>query len=241
MGAERRPAAPYPSPPVSEAGVKIVAVVPSFRQEESIGETVTALAGIAAVDAVIVVEDASGDLTARRARQAGAIVVVNGRNLGKGGSLNRVLRHLDFDVLLLIDGDLGSYAGHACLLLEPVVSGEADLAIAAFGAPGVKGGLGLAQGLGRLGIRQLAGRRMASPLSGQRAMTSEAFEKVAPFAPGFGMEVAMTVDALRAGLRVVEIQTTMSHSETGRDLAGFMHRGKQFRDILLALIKRGRI
>ena len=90
-------------------------------------------------------------------------------------------------------------------------------------------------------IRHLAGLRMASPLSGQRAMTSEAFEKVAPFAPGFGMEVAMTVDALRAGLRVVEIQTTMSHSETGRDLAGFMHRGKQFRDILLALIKRGRI
>lgn len=219
--------------------MKTVAVVPSFRQEESIGETVIALLGIATVDSVVVVvDDASGDLTARIASQAGATVVVNGRNLGKGGSLNRVLRHLDFNVLLLIDGDLGPYAGQAHLLLEPLISGEADLAIAAFGAPEVKGGFGIAQGLGRLGIRYLAGRGMASPLSGQRAMTREAFGKLTPFAPGFGMEVAMTVDALRAGLRVVEIKTTMSHGETVRDLAGFMHRGKQFRDILAALARR---
>jgi hypothetical protein len=52
------------------------------------------------------------------------------------------------------------------------------------------------------------------------------------------MEVAMTVDALRAGLRVVEVPTTMSHRETGRDLAGFLHRGKQFRDILAAIARR---
>lgn len=238
MGAARRQAAPYPRPPASEATVKTVAVVPSFCQEESIGETVTSLLGITAVDAVIVVDDASGDLTARRAHGAGATVVVNGRNLGKGGSLNRVLQQIDFDVLLLIDGDLGQYAGQVKLLLEPVLSGEADLAIAAFGAPEARGGFGLAQGLGRQGILRLTGRVMASPLSGQRAMTSEAFGKVAPFAPGFGMEVAMTVDALHAGLRVVEIQTTMSHSETGRDLAGFIHRGRQFRDILAALARR---
>lgn len=218
--------------------MKTVAVVPAFRQEECIGETVASLLGIGVVDSVVVVDDASGDLTARRARQAGATVVVNGRNLGKGGSLNRVLRNLDFDVLLLIDGDLGHFAGQADLLLEPVFSGEADIAIAAFGAPRLRGGFGIAQGLGRLGIRRLAGRVMASPLSGQRAMTSEAFRKVAPFAPGFGMEVAMTVDALREGLRLVEVQTTMSHSETGRDLAGFIHRGKQFGDILLAIVSR---
>jgi hypothetical protein len=52
------------------------------------------------------------------------------------------------------------------------------------------------------------------------------------------MEVAMTIDAIRAGMRVVEVQTTMSHRETGRDLAGFIHRGKQFRDILLAIAGR---
>ena len=218
--------------------MKTVAVVPSFLEEEIIPNTVSSLRAISSLERVIVVDDASADRTARLADETGATVVVNGRNLGKGESLNRVLPNLEFDVLLLIDGDLGVHAAQAGLLLEPVLSGNADLAIAAFGAPETKGGFGLAQGLGSLGIRHLTGRKMKSPLSGQRAMTREAYRRVAPFAPGFGMEVAMTIDAMRAGLRVVEVQTTMSHRETGRDFAGFIHRGKQFRDILLAIAGR---
>ena len=218
--------------------MKTVAVVPSFVEEETVKDTVSSLRTINSVERVIVVDDASSDGTARLAGEAGASVVVNGCNLGKGDSLNRVLPNLDFDVLILIDGDLGEYAAQAVLLLEPVLLGEADLAIAAFGAPTLKGGFGIAQGLGRLGIKYLTGRQMKSPLSGQRAMTREAYGLVAPFAQGFGMEVAMTIDALRAGLRVVEVQTTMSHRQTGRDLAGFVHRGKQFRDILLAIARR---
>lgn len=218
--------------------MKTVAVVPSFLEEEIIQNTVSSLRAISSLERVIVVDDASADRTARLADETGATVVVNGRNLGKGESLNRVLPNLEFDVLLLIDGDLGVHAAQAGLLLEPVLSGNADLAIAAFGAPETKGGFGLAQGLGSLGIRHLTGRKMKSPLSGQRAMTREAYRRVAPFAPGFGMEVAMTIDAVRAGLRVVEVQTTMSHRETGRDFAGFIHRGKQFRDILLAIAGR---
>ena len=61
---------------------------------------------------------------------------------------------------------------------------------------------------------------------------------MSPFERGFGVEVGMTIDALTAGFRVVEVETTMSHSETGRDLAGFIHRGKQFTGVLLALLKR---
>ncbi len=220
--------------------MKALAVVPSFREEEVIGETVASLGNLAMVERVIVIDDASGDLTARRAREAGATVVVNGRNLGKGGSLNRVLAALRFDVLLLIDGDLGPYASQAELLLDPVLEGKADLSIASFGAVTGKGGLGLAKGLGRAGIKRLTGRVMETPLSGQRAMTWEAFDAVRPFARGFGMEVAMTVDAVRAGLRVIEVPVRMSHRETGRDLAGFAHRGRQFGDILLALASRTR-
>lgn len=220
--------------------MRALAVVPAFREEEIIGDTVSSLLDLPGVERVVVIDDASGDLTGRRAAEVGANVVVNGSNLGKGGSLNRVLPHLRFEVLLLIDGDLGSYAAQAERILEPVLAGEADLSIASFGALSGKGGLGLARGLGRAGIERLTGREMETPLSGQRAMTISVFKAVSPFAPGFGMEVAMTVDALRAGFRVVEVATEMSHRETGRDLAGFIHRGKQFRDILEALARRTR-
>jgi hypothetical protein len=44
----------------------------------------------------------------------------------------------------------------------------------------------------------------------------------------------MTVDSLRAGLRFEEIALSLRHRPTGRDLAGFLHRGRQLLDVLLA-------
>jgi glycosyltransferase involved in cell wall biosynthesis len=216
----------------------VVAVVPSHEEEQCIGETVRSLLSINEVDRVLVVDDDSGDHTVRSAMDAGARVVVNSSNLGKGSSLNRVLPNLDFEVLLLIDGDVGRSALEAVALLEPVLSRRADLAIAAFPPAEVKGGFGLVQGLARGGIERLTGTRMASPLSGQRALTREVYVATSPFEGGFGVEVGMTIDAIGSGFRVLEVETRMSHRETGRDIRGFLHRGMQFTDILRVLVKR---
>lgn len=50
--------------------------------------------------------------------------------------------------------------------------------------------------------------------------------------------MGMTVDTIFSGFRVVEVETRMSHKESGRDLSGFIHRGRQFTDILRVLVKR---
>jgi len=218
--------------------MRATAVVPAYNEEDVIADTVGALLQLEGVARVIVVDDASLDDSAGLAALAGATVVVNGENLGKGGSLNRVLDGLDFEALLLIDGDLGNCAAEAGLLLDAVLGGEADLAIAAFPPPAHKGGFGIAQGLARGGIKALSGLQMRSPISGQRAMTRGVFDAVSPLREGFGVEVAMTLDAHRAGFKVVEVPTQMSHNETGRDLAGFVHRGRQFADIARALASR---
>ncbi|MBU1671432.1 MAG: glycosyltransferase [Actinobacteria bacterium] len=216
----------------------VLAVVPSFSEEGEIETTVRSLLSLTQVAEVVVVDDASPDGTARNAREAGARVLVNGSNLGKGRSLARALCDLPFEVLLLVDGDLAEHALEAGKLIEPVLEGEADLVIAAFGRASRKGGFGLVKGLAAWAIRRLTGRSMRSPISGQRCLTREVYEACAPFAPGFGMEVAMTIDALRAGFGVVEVETSMSHRETGRDLAGFVHRGRQFFDVLVAIATR---
>jgi hypothetical protein len=46
------------------------------------------------------------------------------------------------------------------------------------------------------------------------------------------MEIGMTIDAVRAGLRVKEIELDLSHRATGKSLRGFMHRGRQLKDFL---------
>ena len=52
-----------------------------------------------------------------------------------------------------------------------------------------------------------------------------------PFAHGFGMEIGMTIDAVRAGHRVVEVELDLSHRASGRTLAGFVHRARQLRGL----------
>ena len=60
-----------------------------------------------------------------------------------------------------------------------------------------------------------------------------------PLAAGWGMEVGMTIDVLRAGLTVEEIDVDLAHRATGTDLAGQLHRASQLKDVTRALAARG--
>jgi hypothetical protein len=79
---------------------------------------------------------------------------------------------------------------------------------------------------------------MTAPISGQRAMRPGVLPQLLPFATGFGMETGMTIDALRKGLRVIEVELDLEHRATGKSLQGFIHRGRQARDIARAYASR---
>jgi glycosyltransferase involved in cell wall biosynthesis len=188
--------------------------------------------------AIWVADDASEDGTAAVAAQAGARVVTAPRRLGKGGAATlaaeALLREGD-PVVLLADADLGGSAAALGPLTDAL--GEADLAIATF-ARRVGGGFGVAVGTSRWAIRRATGRTMTAPISGQRALRPGVLAKLLPFASGFGMETGMTIDALRLGMSVVEVELDLEHRATGRTFAGFVHRGRQARDIVRAYASR---
>ena len=219
-------------------GPAIIAVVPAHDEAERISATVAAIGSIAAVGATLVVDDGSADATALLAEEAGATVLRLPRNVGKGSALEAGIEAAaDADIVLLLDADLGESAAQASLLLAPILAEEADMVVATFPRPVGKAGFGLVKGLARWGIARMGGGFEAqAPLSGQRALNRAALAAVRPFASGYGVEVASTVRALRSGLRVVEVATTMSHAATGRDLAGFRHRGRQFAHVAQALL-----
>jgi glycosyltransferase involved in cell wall biosynthesis len=230
-------------------GDGVLALVPARDEAARVGATVGALRELPGVTEVLVVSDGSTDATAAVALEAGAHCLDLPRSLGKGGALNAGLAALmgrvaeritpEPAVLLLADADLAETARLLDRLFGPVLAGDADLAIADLPAQQGAGGFGLAMGLARWGMRRVAGRRMAEPLSGQRVIRWDALPAVLPFAPGFGVEVAMTLDALRAGLRVVEVQVELRHNATGRDLAGVVHRARQAGSIARELTRRG--
>jgi hypothetical protein len=217
--------------------VRSVALVPARDEVGSIGATVTALEALA--DEVVVVDDASSDGTAAAALVAGASVLRASRRRGKGRAVEEALRRLEpADVWLFADADLGSTAERLAPLVDAVRAGRADVAIAVF--PELEGGgFGLVKATAAWAIGRLSGFAAEEPLSGQRALSAAALAAVRPLAPGFGLETAMTIDAVRAGLRVVELPIEgLSHRPTGRGARGFAHRARQGLDILAALVPR---
>jgi glycosyltransferase involved in cell wall biosynthesis len=227
-----------------ETGEKdgLAVVVAARNEAERIGATVAALRESFPAAAIWVADDASGDGTGELAMSAGARVVSRGRPHGKGANVTAAAEAALSEqppprLLLLCDGDLGGSAARLAPLVEAVQRGEVDLAVACF-ARRVGGGFGLAVGFARWAIRRLCGARTAAPISGQRALTVEAARAALPFARGFGMEIGMTVDAVRSGYRLGEYEIDLEHRPTGRTAAGFLHRAGQLRDFVRVYLSR---
>ena len=208
---------------------EIAIVVTAYNEAERLPGTLRALREAFPGARVIVADDASTDATAQMARQGGAEVVTAPRRMGKGGAASLAAERARGTTLVLCDGDLGDSARELPALARVVELGKGDLAIAVF-AKRVGGGFGLAVGFAHRAIRRLTGLDLHAPISGQRALAPAVLDAVLPFAPRFGMEIGMTVDAHRAGFRVVEVELPLEHRATGRTAAGFLHRAKQLRD-----------
>ena len=74
----------------------------------------------------------------------------------------------------------------------------------------------------------MTGVELDATLSGQRLFKKEVLEKFKEIPFGYGVEVGMTIDILKNGYKIKEVLVNMTHNETGRDLKGFIHRGKQY-------------
>jgi glycosyltransferase involved in cell wall biosynthesis len=228
----------------SESPGPLVAIVAARNEGDLIGQTVEAVRAALPEAIVYVADDASADGTAEAAMAAGAQVVSRRRPHGKGANVTAAAdAALSADpppaIVLLCDGDLGDSAARLGPLVTAVGSGECDLAVAAFSRR-AGGGFGLARGFARWAIRHRCGLRAEAPISGQRAMGAEVLRATTPFAHGYGMELGMTVDAVRAGFLVREYEIDLEHRATSRDLRGFLHRGRQLADFARAYLSRGR-
>jgi glycosyltransferase involved in cell wall biosynthesis len=218
-----------------------VIVVAARNEEDLIAATIEALARPFPGARVIVASDGSRDRTSALAAAAGA-EVLEGAERGKGEAMTAAARRLleggpSAATVVFCDGDLAASAGLLGPLAEAVESGDCDLAVAAF-ARREGGGFGIAVGFSRWAIKRLVGLELKAPISGQRALRATLLPSLLPFASGFGVETAMTIDAVRAGARVKEIELDLEHRVTARTVSGFLHRARQLLSFMAVYLSR---
>jgi glycosyltransferase involved in cell wall biosynthesis len=219
-----------------------VAIVAAQNEVKRIGAALDALAEALPGARLMVADDASTDGTQQEAMRHGAWLISRRRPHGKGGNVTAaaeaaVGEFCDDSIALLCDADLGASTRELAPLVGAIEAEECDLAVGRFADPR-GGGFGLTVGYARNAVERLSGAKVASPLSGQRAMRVSTLRGLIPFADGWGLETGMTIDALRAGYRVEEVELPLEHPATGRTPAGFFHRARQLRDIRRAVRTR---
>ncbi|WP_324650320.1 glycosyltransferase family 2 protein [Georgenia sp. H159] len=225
---------------------RVAVVIPAKDESARIAATVRAARAIPHVDLVVVVDDGSSDDTQHIARAAGAVVVRHSVNRGKASAMETgasVVAMRDVTggparLLLFLDADLGETAVGVAPLVDAVLSGRADCAIAALPPQPGAGGRGIVVGRARSAIARATGWLPTQPLSGQRCLTREAFEAAVPLANGWGVETGMTIDLLVKGFTLVEVPCDLSHRPSRNDLSGQLHRAAQYRDVALAAAVR---
>ena len=231
----------------------LAVIIPAKDEADRITATVTAASKLEGADLVVVVDDGSADQTGQLAEAAGARVVRHPRNRGKAAAMQtgaETVRLIEAGAmtpaaagpgprhLLFLDADLGETAADAGPLAQPVRAGLADATIAIFASRVRKGGFGFVVATSGAGIERAIGWRPVQPLNGMRCLTRAAFDAVQPLAAGWGVETAMTIDLVRAGMRITEVEVPLSHRATGNDWRAQLHRLHQLADVLRALAVR---
>ena len=200
-----------------EDDLVIVAGLPMYNEEETIGTVVTLTSDY--VDHVICVDDGSSDSSARIAESCGATVHRHRVNRGYGGALKSLFsasRKLDADILVILDSDGQHDPTSIPELIQPIIDGEADFVI---GSRFVEGGqTENMPAYRRLGIKVIsAASNLSSDLgisdtqSGFRAFSKKAIERLRFDAEGMELSLEMLEDANEKNLQIKEVPTLIRY------------------------------
>jgi glucosyl-3-phosphoglycerate synthase len=208
----------YPAERIAAERRQSVSVcLPARECASTVGEIVDVLATLresGAIDEVVVVDAGSADGTAAVAEGAGALVwqedelmPSHGPVLGKGDAMWRALSALGGELICFLDADTEGFSAHfATGLLGPLVCEPGVSFVKGFyRRPLAHDGAADTHGGGR--VNHLTARPalalfypelacVRQPLAGEVAARRELLEAL-PFATGYGVEIAMLIDAWR--------------------------------------------
>jgi len=202
----------------SKARPRVAVLIPCYNEERTVADGVRQFRAQLPDAAIYVFDNNSADQTADRAQQAGAIVVYE-RRQGKGYVTQAMFRQVDAEYYVIVDGD-GTYPAAAVhQLLQPILSGEADMVVGSRLHAESNSEFKQLNALGnRLVLRLLNAIfrvKLTDILSGYRTFNRRFVKRLPLFGGGFEIETELTIKAIARGYRIVEIPIDLVHRPPG--------------------------
>jgi len=217
--------------------------VPALNEEMTVPRVIDELRAFDPGLDVVVIDDGSGDRTAEVAAAKGARVLRLPFNLGIGGAVQTGFRYAfenDYDLVVRVDGDGQHDPSQLARILEPVLAGDADIAVGSRFAAGEAGYRSSRSR--RAGIRVLAwtvsrivGQRVTDTTSGFQVLNRRGIALFARDYPHDYPEVEATVMVFRHRLRLCEVPVTMRERGGGRSSITALRSVYYMAKVLLAI------
>ena len=170
--------------------IKVSCIIAAYNEEPRIANVLFAIENHPLIDEVIVVDDGSKDGTKDvAAKFANIHLIVMPQNKGKCTAIYTGIKNSKNEILLFLDADLiGLTADNITALINPVISGEADISISMRkNSPAIDRFIGL---------DYLSGERVF-----YKQLIMEKLEQI-PKLPGFGLEVFLNRIIIRSKCRI---------------------------------------
>ena len=191
--------------------------IPAFNEEKPVIDVIKK--SLNYVDQVIVCDDGSSDLTAEKAKIAGAIVIKHKKNMGKGHAMKSLFKYAKdtgADVMVTIDGDGQFLAEQIPSLLQPILDNSYDVVI----------GNRFSDDKEMPSYRKIGNKmldritKLAADLpfsdtqSGFRSYSKKAIQSIDFSTNGFGVDSEILINAVDKGLIITETDVTVLY-DTG--------------------------
>ena len=194
---------------VPEQG-SVAVLIPCYNEAVTIGKVVDDFRRVLPEATVYVYDNNSSDGTGAIAREHGAVVRCE-RRQGKGNVVRQMMRDIDADYYLMVDGDDTYPAEAAPELLAPLVADEADMVVGdrlsngTYGEENDRAFHGFGNDLVRVLIKWIYGFEFSDVMTGYRAFNA-VFAKTMPvLSPGFEIETELSIHAVDKRWRIAEV------------------------------------
>jgi len=188
----------------------VAVLVPCYNESVTIAKVVDDFKRCLPDADIYVYDNNSSDDTAEIAAAHGAIVRYEPRQ-GKGHVVRQMIRDIDADYYVMVDGDDTYPAEAAGKLLEPLISGRADMCVGdrlsngTYGEENDRAFHGFGNNLVRMLIKLIYGFKFSDVMTGYRSFNRVFAETMPVLSPGFEIETELSIHAVDKGWKITEV------------------------------------